>query len=125
MALAPCLSRGSLRRLRATIKQVQTNVALRSCFRQRYGLQTRGFFRPVIGISRKLIAMNSLIEEPCLHGPGCHPFRYLSRSIGFPSIMACRLGRNFSAPSPEKRLVPFHFGLPLGSAVVSGFGRLR
>ena len=66
--------------------------------------------------------MNSLIEKPCPHGPGCRPFRDLSGAGGFPSIIACLLGRYFSAPSPEKRLIPFHFSLPCGSAVVSASG---
>jgi hypothetical protein len=65
-------------------------------------LQTCSFSRPAIGISRKLIAVNSLIEKQCLHGLGGHPFRDLSGSRGFPC-----------------------FGLPCGSAVVSGFGRSR
>jgi hypothetical protein len=92
---------------------------------ERDGLQTCRFSRPAIGISRKLIAVNSLIQKQCLHGPGCHPFRYLSGSRGFPSIIGRRLERYLSAPSPKKRLLPFHFGLPCGSAVVYGFGRSR
>ena len=88
-------------------------------------LRTSRLSRPAIRLIRKLIAMNSLIEKPCPHGPGCRPFRDLSGAGGFPSIIACLLGRYFSAPSPEKRLVPFHFSLPCGSAVVSGFGRSR
>jgi hypothetical protein len=80
---------------------------------------------PRVGIGRKLIAMNSLIEKQCLHGLGCHPFCDLSGASGFPSIIGSRLGRYFAAPSPQKRLLPFHFGLPCGSAVVSGSGRSR
>jgi len=34
----------------------------------------------VISISRKPIAVNSLIKKPCLYGPGGHPFRDLSSS---------------------------------------------
>jgi hypothetical protein len=88
-------------------------------------LQPRSFSRLAVGISRKLIAVNSLIEKPCLEDLGCHPFRDLSGSRGFPSIIGCRLGRYPSAPSPKKRLIPFHFCLPCGSAVVSGSGRSR
>ena len=40
----------------------ETSLALR--------LQTCRLFRPAIGIGGKLIAMNSLIEKPCLHRPG-------------------------------------------------------
>src|SRR5215469_9493777 len=37
-------------------------------------LKTYGLSLPEIGISRKLIAVNRLIEKPCLHAvPGCHP----------------------------------------------------
>jgi hypothetical protein len=50
-------------------------------------LQTFSFTHPAIRISRKLIAVNSLIEKQCLHGPGCHPFRDLSGLSGFPSII--------------------------------------
>jgi hypothetical protein len=85
----------------------ETSLALRP--------QTCRLFRPAIGIGGKLIAVNSLIEKPCLHGPGCHPFRGLSGLSGFPSIIGCRLRRYFSAPSRKKRLLPFHFGLPYGS----------
>ena len=53
--------------------------------------------------------MNSLIEKPCPHGPGCRPFRDLSGSGGFASIIAGWL-RYFFVPSPKKRLFPFHFG---------------
>ena len=88
---------------------------------ERDGLQTRSFSRPAIGISRKLIAVNSLVEKQRLHGPGRHPFRGLSGLRGFPSIIGCRLRRYLAAPSPKKRLLPFHFGLP----VVTGFGRSR
>jgi hypothetical protein len=94
-----------------------------SLFLAGIGLQTRSFSRPAIGISRKLIAVNSLFEKPCLDGLGCHPFRDLSGSRGFSSIIGCRLGQYLSAPSPKKRLLPFHFGLPCGSAVVFGSGR--
>ena len=51
----------------------------------RYGLQTCGFSHHAIGIGRKLIAVNSLIEKPRLYCPGCHPFRDLSGS-GPPSV---------------------------------------
>jgi len=61
---------------------------------------------PTVGISSKLIAVNSLIEKPRLYCPGCHPFRDLARSGCSPSIIGCGLGRYLSAPSPEKRL-PF------------------
>jgi hypothetical protein len=44
---------------------------------------------------------------------------------GFPSIIGCRLRRYLAAPSPKKCLLPFHCGLPCGSAVVSGSGRSR
>jgi hypothetical protein len=81
----------------------------------------RGFSSPAIGISGKPIAVDSLIEQPCLHGPGRHPFRDLSSSGGFASIIASWL-RYFLVPSPKKRLFPFHFGLPCGSAVVPGCG---
>jgi ABC-type transport system involved in cytochrome bd biosynthesis fused ATPase/permease subunit len=37
--------------------------------------------------------------------PGLRPFRDLSGAGGFPSIIACLLGRYFSAPSPEKRVL--------------------
>ena len=77
---------------------------------ERNGLQTCSFSRPAIGVSRKLIAVNSLIEEPCFHRAGCRPFRYLSGSRGFPSIMSRYLRRCLPAPSPNKRLFPFHFG---------------
>jgi hypothetical protein len=80
---------------------------------ERDGLQACSFSRPAIGISRKLIAVNSLIEEQCLHGLGGHPFRDLSGARGFPSIIGCRLGRYVSAPSPKKRLLPFHFVCPV------------
>lgn len=74
-------------------------------------LRTYGFSpHPAIGISRELITVNGLIEKPSLDGPGCHPFRDLSGSGGFPSIIARRLRPCFFAPSPEKRLFPFHFG---------------
>jgi hypothetical protein len=53
--------------------------------------------------------VDSLIEQPCLHCPGRHPFRDLSGSGGFASIIAGWL-RYFFVPSPEKRLFPFHFG---------------
>jgi hypothetical protein len=59
-----------------------------------------------------------MVVKPCLDGLGCHPFRDLPGSRGFPSIIGCRLGPCFSAPSPKKRLLPFNFGLPRGSAVV-------
>jgi hypothetical protein len=81
----------------------------------------RGFSSPAIGISGKPIAVDSLIEQPCLHGPGRHPFRDLSGSGGSASIIAGWL-RYFFVPSPKKRLFPFQFGLPCGSAVVPGCG---
>jgi hypothetical protein len=87
-------------------------------------LQTCSFSRLAIGITRKLIAANSLIEKPCLYGLGCHPFRDLADSGRSPSIIGRRLRRYLSAPSPKKRLLPFHVGLPW-SAVVSGFGPSR
>jgi hypothetical protein len=39
-------------------------ISLAAGWGERAGLQTSGFFRTAIGISRKLIAMNSLIEKP-------------------------------------------------------------
>ena len=68
-----------------------------------------GFSSPAISISGKPIAVDSLIEQPCLHGSGRHPFRDLSGSGGFASIIA-RWLRYFFVPSPKKRLFPFHFG---------------
>jgi hypothetical protein len=44
-----------------------------------------------IGINRKPIAVDSLIEKPCPHGLGRHPFRDLSGLGGFPSIIGCRV----------------------------------
>jgi len=83
------------------------------------GCPILGLSGPAIGLSRKLIAVNSLIKKPCLYGPGRHPFRDLSGSGGLASIMGRRL-RYFSAPSPNQGLLPFHFGLPYGSAAASG-----
>ena len=62
---------------------------------------------------RKLIAVDSLIEKPCLHGPGRHLFRDLSGSGGFASIIGGRVRQYLSAPSPDKNLFPFHFGCPV------------
>jgi hypothetical protein len=81
--------------------------------------------RPAIGISRKLIAVNSLIKQPCLHGLGRHPFRDLSGLGSFPAVISRRLRWYLSAPSPKKCLLPLHFGLPCGSAVVYRLGRSR
>ena len=80
-----------------------------SASRRRDRLQTCAFLDRAIGISGKPIAVDSLIEQPCLHCPGRHPFRDLSGSGGFASIIAGWL-RYFFVPSPEKRLFPFHFG---------------
>ena len=85
---------------------------------------TDRLFGPAFGISRKLIAVNGLIEQPGLHCPGCHPFHDLSDPGGFPSVIDCRL-RDLFAPSPKKCLLPFHLVLPRGPAAVSGSGRLR
>jgi hypothetical protein len=79
-------------------------------------LQTYRLSHLTIGISRKLVAVNSLIEKPCLHAPGCHPFCHLPGSGRFPTIIGCRLRPCLSAPCPKKRLLPFHLGLPGGSA---------
>jgi hypothetical protein len=76
-------------------------------------LQSYRRSRPAIGISRKPIAAASLIKKPCLHDQGCHAFRDLSGSGRLPSIGGRRLRRYLSAPSPEKRLLPFHFGCPV------------
>ena len=73
---------------------------------------TRRLSCPTIGISRKLIPVNSLVEKPCLHGLGRRPFRDSARSGRSASIMVCRLRRQLSAPSPDKCLLPFHLGLP-------------
>jgi hypothetical protein len=73
-------------------------------------LQTRGFSRPIIGSIREPIAVSGLLEQPCSHGLGRHPFCDLSGSGGLPSIIGRRLRRYLSAPSPDKRLFPFHFG---------------
>jgi hypothetical protein len=75
----------------------------------RCGLPTCGLSRHAIGISRKLIAVNSLIEKPCLCARGCHPIRELAGSDGSPSIIHRRLRRYVSAPSAEKCLLPIHF----------------
>lgn len=83
----------------------------------------RRFSRPAIGVIREPVPVNSLIKKPCLHGPGRHPFRDLSRSGGFPPIIGRRVRWYFSAPSLNERFLPFHLGLPCGSAVVSGYGR--
>jgi len=61
-----------------------------------------------VGISRKLIAVNSLIEKPRLYCPGCHPFRDLSGLSGSPSIISRWLWRYLPAPNPQKRLLPIH-----------------
>jgi hypothetical protein len=53
-------------------------------------LQTRSFSRRAIGITRTLIALNSLIEKSHLDGSGCHPFSDLVRSGRSPSIIARR-----------------------------------
>ena len=74
-------------------------------------LKTYGLSRPAIGISRKLIAVNSLVEEPCLYGRGRRPFRDLSSLGGFSTIIGCRVWRYLPAPSPNKSLFPFHLGL--------------
>ena len=79
--------------------------------------------RHAVSITRKLMAVNSLVEEPCLYGRGRGPFRDLSSLGGFPSIIRCRSRRYFSAPSTKKRLLPLHLVLPRGSAVVFGSGR--
>jgi hypothetical protein len=68
--------------------------------------------------------VNSFIKKPFLHGPGRHPFCNLSGSGGFPSEIT-RWLRDLPAPSLKKRLFPFHLGLPCGSAVVFGSGRLK
>ena len=86
---------------------------------------TRGIEILQIGISRKPLAVDSLIEKPCLHGPGRHAFRECSGSGGFASIIGWRVRRCLSAPSPNKSLFPFHFGLPFGYAGVSGSGRFK
>jgi hypothetical protein len=52
------------------------------------------------------------------------PFRDLSGSGSFPPVIGRRLRRGLSAPSPNKRLIPFHFGCPVVCAVVFGFGRV-
>jgi hypothetical protein len=74
-----------------------------------------------IGISRTPIAVNSFVEKPCFHGPDRHSSRDLARSGRSPLIIGRRLRRYLSAPSPEKRLLPFHRAA-LGFAQVSSPG---
>ena len=77
-------------------------------------LQTYRLSRLAIGGGRKVIAMQSLFKKPFLHGLGCHPFRELSGSGGFPPIMGRRVRWHLSAPSLKERFLPFHLGLPCG-----------
>ena len=53
-------------------------------------LATRRLSCPAIGISRKLIPVNSLVEKPCLHGLGWRPFRELGALGPLCFYMACR-----------------------------------
>ena len=67
--------------------------------------------------------MNRFIQQSCLHGPSCHPFRDLARSSGLPPIIGRWIRRYLFAPSRKKRLLPFHLSFPYGFAVVSGLKR--
>jgi hypothetical protein len=54
-------------------------------------LEIRSFsYHAALGISCKLIPVSSLLEQPRLDGPGCHPFRSLSESSGFPAVIVSR-----------------------------------
>jgi hypothetical protein len=76
-----------------------------------------------IGLGSELIVANGVIEQPCLHSPGCRSFRDPPGSTGLPPVIGRGVRRHLSAPSHKQRLLPFHLGLPCGSAVVSGLGR--
>jgi hypothetical protein len=77
-----------------------------------------------IGLGSELIVANSVIEQPRLHSPGCRSFRDPPGSTGLLSIIGRGVRRYLSAPSHRQRLLPFHLGLPCGSAAVSGLGRI-
>ena len=88
----------------------QSAVFDREMWGDRFGsLRPLPFSRRAIGLSGKLIAVNGLFEQPRLHGPSCHPFRDLARSSGLPPIIGRGMLRYLSAPSPNQRLLPFHF----------------
>ena len=75
----------------------------------RFGsLRPLPFSRRAICLSGELIAVNSLFEQPRLHGSSCHPFRDLARSSGLPAIIGRWMRRYLFAPSRKKRLLPFH-----------------
>ena len=65
--------------------------------------------RDALGLSRQLIVVNSLFEQSRLHGPRCHPFRDLARTSRLPSVIGRGMRQYLSAPSPNQRLLPFHF----------------
>jgi hypothetical protein len=75
-------------------------------------LRIRSFSCHAFGIGRKLIAVNSLVELPRLHGPGCHAFCGLAGSNGILSVKSSRMLRYSSTPGPQKRLFPFHLDSP-------------
>ena len=81
-------------------------------------------FRPrAIGLCSELIVTTSVIEQPYLHGLGCRSFRDPSGSSGLPPIIGRGVRQYLSTPSHKQRLLPFHLGVPCGSAVVSGLRR--
>jgi hypothetical protein len=49
-------------------------------------LQIYRLFHYAVDIGRQLLAASSFIKQPCLYGPGCHPFRGLSGSSGFADL---------------------------------------
>ena len=92
----------------------QSAVFDREMWGDRFGsLRPLPFSRRAIGLSGKLIAVNGLFEQPRLHGSSCHPFRDLARSSGLPPIIGRGMLRYLSVPSPNQRLLPFHFQHPL------------
>ena len=62
--------------------------------------------------------MISVIEQPCLHGPGCRPFRDPPGSSSLRPIMGRWVLWDLFGPSRKKRFLPFHLVSFYGSAVI-------
>ena len=66
-----------------------------------------------IGLGRKFIIVVSVIEQPCLHGPGCRRFRDPPGSSCLPPIIGRGVRRYLPTPSRKKCFLPFHLIFPL------------
>jgi hypothetical protein len=65
------------------------------------------FFHNSIGVGRKLVVVNRVIEQPRFHSVGCHAFRDVAGSRGLPPVVeGCRFSRHVSAPRYEQCLSP-------------------